>query len=144
MDFMADTLFDGRKLMLLTIVDNFTRESLAIEPGQCFKGEQVAEVLSRLIQDRGKPESIRVDNGTEFTSKVMDQWAYWNKVKLDFSRPGKPTDNAFIESFNGRFREEWLSQNWFLESWREEYNETRPHSSLGNRTPIEFRNSGSG
>ena len=109
MDFMADTLFDGRKLRLLTIVDNFTRESLAIEPGQCFKGEQVAEVLSRLIQERGKPESIWVDNGTEFTSKVMDQWAYWNQVKLDFSRPGKPTDNAYIESFNGSFRDECLN-----------------------------------
>ena len=153
MDFMADTLFDGRKLRLLTIVDNFTRESLAIEPGQRFKGEQVAEVLSHLLKDRGKPESIRVDNGTEFTSKAMDQWAYWNKVKLDFSRPGKPTDNAFIESFNGKFREECLSQHWFLslqdarekiESWRKDYNETRPHSSLGNRTPAEFRKSGSG
>ena len=153
MDFMADTLFDGRKLRLLTIVDNFTRESLAIEPGQYFKGEQVAEVLSRLIRERGKPESIWVDNGTEFTSRAMDQWAYWNQVKLDFSRPGKPTDNAFIESFNGKFREECLSQNWFLslqdarekiESWRKDYNETRPHSSLGNRTPLEFRKSGSG
>ena len=153
MDFMADTLFDGRKLRLLTIVDNFTRESLAIEPGQYFKGEQVAEVLSRLIRERGKPESIWVDNGTEFTSRAMDQWAYWNQVKLDFSRPGKPTDNAFIESFNGKFREECLSQNWFLslqdarekiESWREDYNENRPHSSLGNRTPLEFRKSGSG
>ena len=153
MDFMADTLFDGRKLRLLTIVDNFTRESLAIEPGQHFKGEQVAEVLSRLIRERGKPESIWVDNGTEFTSRAMDQWAYWNQVKLDFSRPGKPTDNAFIESFNGKFREECLSQNWFLslqdarekiESWREDYNENRPHSSLGNRTPLEFQKSGSG
>ena len=113
----------------------------------------MAEVLSRLIRERGKPESIWVGNGTEFTSRAMDQWAYWNQVKLDFSRPGKPTDNAFIESFNGKFREECLSQNWFLslqdarekiESWREDYNENRPHSSLGNRTPLEFQKSGSG
>ncbi len=153
MDFMADTQFDGRKLRVLTIVDNFNRESLAIEPGYGFRGEQVAEVLSRIIRERGKPKSIWVDNGTEFTSKAMDQWAYWNKVQLDFSRPGKPTDNAVIESFNGRLRQECLNQNWFLslqdareklESWRRDYNETRPHSSLGNRTPEEFRKSGSG
>jgi len=153
MDFMADTLVDGRKLRLLTIVDNFSRESLAIEAGYRFKLDQVVLVLSRLIRERGKPKSIWVDNGTEFTSKVMEQWAQWNKVQLDFSRPGKPTDNAMIESFNGRLRQECLNQNWFLslkdareklESRRMDYNQTRPHSSLGNWTLEEFRKSGSG
>ncbi len=101
----------------------------------------------RLLKHRGKPKAIRVDNGSEFTSKAMDQWAYFNKVELDFSRPGKPTDNAFIESFNGKFRTEYLNQNWFLsltdvrdkiEAWRQDYNRTRPHSSLDNLTPQEF------
>jgi len=105
-----------------------------------------------MIRERGKPWSIGLDNGTEFTSKVMDQWAYWNKVQLDFSRPGKPTDNAVIESFNGRLRQECLNQNWFLslqdaqeklESWRMDVNQTRPHSSLDKRTPEEFRKPGS-
>lgn len=104
-------------------------------------------VLDRLLKHRGKPKTIRVDNGSEFTSKAMDQWAYFNKVELDFSRPGKPTDNAFIESFNGKFRTEYLNQNWFLsltdvrdkiEAWRQDYNRTRPHSSLDNLTPQEF------
>ncbi len=104
-------------------------------------------VLYRLLKHRGKPKTIRVDNGSEFTSKAMDQWAYFNKIELDFSRPGKPTDNAFIESFNGKFRTEYLNQNWFLsltdvrdkiEAWRQDYNRTRPHSSLDNLTPQEF------
>jgi putative transposase len=119
MDFMSDQLFNGQRFRLLTLVDNFTRESLA----------------------------IRVDNGPEFISKSLDLWAYWNGVKLDFSRPGKPTDNAFIESFNGKFRQECLNQNWFLslddvqervDAWRRDYNEERPQSSLGQRSPTEF------
>lgn len=118
----------------------------------CDIGQAVL-VLSRLIRERGKPRSIWVDNGTEFTPKVMDQWAYWNKVQLDFSRSGKPTHNAVIESFNGRLRQECLNQNWFLslqdvreklESWRMDYNQMRPHSSLGNRTPEDFQKCGSG
>ena len=106
MDFMSDELFDGRQLRLLTIVDHFTRESLAIEVGQRMRGKDVVSVLERLACDRTLPNSIRVDNGPEFTSKVLDQWAYANSVTLDFSRPGKPTDNAFIESFNGSVRAE--------------------------------------
>ncbi len=151
MDFMADELFDGRRLRVLTIVDNFTRESLAIEVNQRMTGCDIARVLNRLGTERALPKSIRVDNGPEFISKAMDQWAYWNKVELDFSRPGKPTDNAFIESFNARLRQECLNENWFLslddardkiEAWRRYYNDERPHGSLGNLAPSEFARSG--
>ncbi|MGI9428543.1 MAG: IS3 family transposase [Bythopirellula sp.] len=147
MDFMSEQLFDGRRFRLLTIVDNFTRESLAIQVGQRLTGDNVVAVLEEIRKRRGVPESIRVDNGPEFISKSLDWWAYFNKVKLDFSRPGKPTDNAFIESFNGRLREECLNQHWFLDladatekvdAWRIDYNRVRPHSSLGGRTPTEF------
>ena len=146
MDFMADQLYSGRRFRLLTLVDNFSRESLAIEAGQRLTGDDVVRVLERVRHDRGTPQSIRVDNGPEFISRSLDLW-YWNHVKLDFSRPGKPTDNAFIESFNGTVREECLNQYWFLsmsdareklEAWRMDYNQTRPHSSLGNQTPSEF------
>jgi len=147
MDFMADELFDGRRFRLLTIVDDFTRESLAIEVGQRLTGDRVAEVLDRIRRGRGLPERIRVDNGTEFTSKRLDQWAYLNGVQLEFSRRGKPTDNGLIESFNGRLRAECLNENWFLslddarskvESWRRHYNGERPHSALGYLAPEEF------
>lgn len=147
MDFMSDELFDGRRIRLLTIVDNHTRESLAIHVGQRIRGCDVVEVLEWIAKDHGKPQTIRVDNGPEFISKDVDLWAYWNHVTLDFSRPGKPTDNAYIESFNGRFRQECLNEHWFLslddarekvESWRRDYNENRPHSSLDNATPEEF------
>ena len=147
MDFMADQLYSGRQIRVLTIVDNFSRESLAIRVGFSLRGDDVVEVLNCLIGERGRPGSIRVDNGTEFTSVVLDHWAYWNKVTLDFIRPGKPTDNAFIEAFNSRFRQECLNEHWFLslmdaqekvEAWRRDYNSRRPHSSLGNMTPEEF------
>jgi putative transposase len=147
MDFMSDQLFDGRKFRVLTLVDNFSRESLAVEVAQRFAGEDVAAVLTQVCRRRGKPKSIKVDNGPEFTSKALDLWAYANKVKPDFSRPGKPTDNALIESFNGSFREECLNQEWFMslddarrkaEAWRCDYNEIRPHSSLGQLAPSEF------
>ena len=114
MDFMSDELYDGRRIQLLTIVDNFTRESLAIKVAASIKGEGVVEVLQRLMEQRRLPRTIRVDNGPEFTSKCLDQWAYVNGVDLDFSWPGKPTDNGFIEAFNGRFRQECLNENWFL------------------------------
>ena len=114
MDFMSDELFDGRRIRLLTIVDLFTRESLAIEVGQRYRGRDVADALTRLAATRSLPKTIRVDNGPEFTSKALDQWAYANGIILDFSRPGKPTDNAFIESFNGSVRAECLNENWFL------------------------------
>jgi len=148
MDFVADSLFDGRQIRALTIVDNFSRQSLAIQVGHSIKGHQVVGVMESLRLFAGlKPQRIKVDNGSEFISKVMDKWAYENGVVLDFSRPGKPTDNAFIESFNGSFRDECLNTNWFLsldeakqkiEDWRERYNRNRPHSSLGYLTPDEF------
>lgn len=147
MDFMSDQLFDGRRIRLLTIVDNHTRESLAIHVAPRIRGSEVVEVLERVAAEHGKPRTIQVDNGPEFISKDVDLWAYWNHVKLDFSRPGKPTDNAYIESFNARFRLECLNEHWFLsledarektEAWRSDYNETRPHSSLGNATPEEY------
>ena len=147
MDFMSDELCSGQRIRLLTLVDNFTRESLAIEVDTHLGGHRVTAVLQRLSAARSLPQSIRVDNGPEFISKALDQWAYLNGVELDFSRPGKPTDNAFIEAFNGRLREECLNENWFLsledarekvEAWRQEYNRQRPHSSLGNLSPEEF------
>ncbi len=147
MDFVSDALFDGRRLRALTVVDAYTREALVIEVDSGIKGEQVVEAMSRITMVRGSPKSIRVDNGPEFVSKALDRWAYENGVTLDFSRPGKPTDNAFIESFNGRLREECLNTHWFLsladarakiEAWRQHYNESRPHTSLGWVTPIEY------
>ena len=148
MDFMSDQLFDGRRFRLLTLVDNFTRESLAIRVGQQLTSDDVVATLEAIRNERGAvPKSIRVDNGPEFISKSLDWWAYFNHMTLDFSRPGKPTDNAFIESFNGRLRQECLNQHWFLsltdatkkvEDWRVDYNEVRPHSSLGGQTPEEF------
>jgi len=147
MDFVSDELFNGRRFRALTIVDNFSRECLAIDADQGIRGEQVVERLEYLKMTRGLPEMICVDNGSEFVSRVMDKWAYEHGVKLSFSRPGKPTDNAFIESFNGSFRDECLNVNWFMslddarqkiEAWRTDYNEFRPHSSLENMTPSRF------
>jgi putative transposase len=147
MDFVSDALYNGRRFRALTIVDNFSRECLAIEADQGIRGEQVVAVLEELKHSRGLPDVIRVDNGSEFISKAMDRWAYSNRVKLSFSRPGKPVDNAFIESFNGSFRDECLNVNWFLsiedarekiENWRRDYNGFRPHSSLDDMTPDEY------
>ena len=144
---MTDELYNGQRIRLLTLVDNFSRESLAIEVNQHLGGQQVAEVLTLVSLARGKPQKIRVDNGPEFTSKKLDQWAYLNRVELDFNRPGKPTDNALIEAFNGSVREECLNQSWFLSledakakvaAWRQEYNRSRPHGALGNLAPEEF------
>jgi putative transposase len=147
LDFVADQLADGRRFRALTILDVFTRESLAIEVGQRLKGEHVVQALNAIRQKRGVPKLLFCDNGSEFTSQVMDLWAYHNRVQIDFSRPGKPTDNAHVESFNGTFRAECLDVHWFMtlteakqviECWRREYNESRPHRSLGERTPSEF------
>lgn len=147
MDFVADQLFTGEKLRALTILDIFTRQSTEIGIGLCYKSLDVVESLEKAIQVYGKPKAIRLDNGPEFVAKALDLWAYSHGVILDFSRPGKPTDNAYIESFNSRFRQECLNQHWFLsledakvkiEAWRREYNSQRPHSSLGNLTPEEF------
>ena len=150
MDFVADQLFDGRKIRALTVVDNYSRQCLAIHVGQSLKGEDVVAVMERLKTEfKSVPERIQVDNGSEFISKALDKWAYENNVILDFSRPGKPTDNAYIESFNGSFRDECLSIHWFLsledaqekiEQWRQEYNTFRPHSSLQDSTPQEVFN----
>jgi putative transposase len=147
MDFMAEQLFDGRRLRIFTLVDNFSRESLALRAGRRFTGDQIVAALEDVLRDRGAPETIQVDNGPEFISKSLDLWAWSHGVQLDFSRPGKPTDNPYIESFNGKFREECLNQNWFLsladaqeqiEAWRQDYNHERPHRALGGRTPYEF------
>ena len=112
---MADQLYSGKRYRILTLVDNFSRESLALHVGQRLTGDHVVKVLEQVAEERSdKPKLIRVDNGPEFVSRSLDWWAYWNEVKLDFSRPGTPTDNAIIESFNGRLREECLNQHWFL------------------------------
>jgi putative transposase len=147
MDFVYDALFDGRRLRALTVGDAFTREALAIDVDQGIKGEQVVAAVTRIASVRGTLKTIRVDNGSEFISKALDQWAYENVVTLDFWRPGKPTDNAFVESFNGRLREECLNSHWFLsladartkiEAWRRDYNESRPHTALGWLTSAEY------
>lgn len=146
-DFVSDELYNGHRIRFLTIVDNFTRESPGIGVGVSCKGTDVVRFLEEAIKEHGRPEAIKVDNGPEFISKELDLWAYGQGIKLDFSRPGKPTDNAFIESFNSRFRQECLNQHWFLsledaqmkaKAWRIDYNEQRPHSSLKNATPREF------
>jgi putative transposase len=146
LDFMSDTLSDSRKIRLLTVLDVFTRECLAIRLDRRFTGDQVVNVLEELTAERGSPGSLRVDNGPEFTGRSLDLWAYF-KVMLDFSKPATPTDNAFIESFNGRFRQECLDLHWFLcledarakvEAWRKQYNTEHPHSALGNLAPREF------
>jgi putative transposase len=111
MDFVSDALFDGRRIRALAVVDDYSRESLAIEVGQSITGEQVVAVMTRLAALRGAPQRIRVDNGPEFVSRALDQWAYLHQVTLDFSRPGKPTDNALVESFNGRLRDQCLNTN---------------------------------
>ena len=147
MDFVADGLIGGRRLRCLTIVDDCTRECLAIEVDTSITGLRVRAVLDRLADTRGLANSITVDNGPEFDGQVLDKWAYRHAVQLAFIRPGKPNENAYIESFNGKFRDECLNEHWFLslaharsviEAWRIEYNTERPHSSLGNRTPQEF------
>jgi putative transposase len=149
MDFMHDRLMDERRrpFRLLTIVDVFTRECLALVVARGFRARAVVGVLSQLVARRGAPIAIRCDQGTEFTSEAFDQWAYNNRIELDFSRPGKPTDNAFIEAFNASVRKELLNTSWFdtLEAarraarqWRREYNEVRPHRSLANETPQAF------
>ncbi len=147
MDFVSDALFDGRPFRILAVIDCHTREALAIVPRTGFRAFQVVEVLDRLAAERGRPRTIRVDNGPEFAGKMLDRWAYLNGVGLDFSRPGKPTDNAHIEAFNARLRAECLNASWFLsmgdardriEAWRRDYDEGRPHTALGNLTPKEF------
>jgi len=149
MDFMSDGLWNGRKFKALTILDIFTKECLAIEVDTSINGNRVTRVLDWLILARGRPEVITTDNGPEFAGIALDRWAYNNNVRLDFIKPGKPVQNAFIESFNGRLRHECLNQHYFatleeakkiIEDWRLEYNTFRPHGSLKGLTPEEFRN----
>ena len=152
MDFVSDGLCDGRKLRCLTIVDDCSRECPAIEVDTSITGRRVVAVLERLADLRGLPLSITVDHGPEFEGQVLDAWAYQRGVRLNFIRPGKPIENAYIESFNGRFRDECLNEHWFvtmvqarqvIEKWRIEYNTERPHSSLGDLTPEQFAKSAS-
>ncbi len=147
MDFVSDQLFDGKKFRILTVIDNCSRKCHALEVGQSLKGLDVVNTMNRIYYQNGQlPQRIQVDNGSEFISKEFDRWAYENKITLDYSRPGRPTDNPFIESFNGSLRDECLNTNWFLslddardklESYRRDYNTYRPHSSLQGLTPEE-------
>jgi len=145
MDFVHDQLATGQKIRVLTVVDTFSRFSPAIDPRFSYRAEDVVATLERACATTGYPKTIRVDQGTEFVSRDLDLWAYVKGVTLDFSRPGKPTDNAFIEAFNGRFRAECLNVHWFLtladareklEDWRKYYNEDRPHGAIGNKPPV--------
>ena len=149
MDFVHDQLATGRKLRVLTIVDTFSRFSPALEPRFTFRGTDVVELLERVGREIGLPAAIQVDQGTEFVSRDLDLRAYQRGVTLDFSRPGKPTDNAFIEAFNGRFRAECLNAHWFLNLadaqkkmavWRRYYNKERPHGAIGQKVPIMLLN----
>lgn len=147
MDFVSDSLFNGRRFRVLTLVDDFSRECPALEADHSLTGQRVARVLDRIALVRGLPEVITVDNGPEFIGKALDLWAFEHSVRLRFIQPGKPVQNAFIESFNGKFRDECLNEHVFaslqsaqktIESWRQDYNVNRPHSSLGDMTPEEF------
>ena len=147
MDFGADQLFDGRPIRILAVLDAHTREALSIVPRASFRAFDVVQDLDRRVRERGRPQTLKVDNGPEFAGRLLDQRAYLNGVELDFSRPGKPTDNARIEAFNSRLRAECLNVSWFLsladarerlEAWRREYNEEQPHGSLQNLTPRAF------
>jgi putative transposase len=147
LDFLSDALAWGRKIRLLAVIDSYTREALAIEVDTSLPGRRVASVLSRVVAERGTPAELLMDNGPELTGKALDQWAYERGVQLRFIEPGKPVQNAWIESFNGRLRDECLNEHWFLnladarqiiEAWRIDYNRHRPHSSLGYLPPEAF------
>jgi len=147
MDFMLDALSDGRRLRVLTIVDDYSRKCQRIVVDTSINGVRVVRTLNEIAMIEGLPESITIDNGPEFIGKALDAWAYQRGVKLNFIRPGKPVENAYIESFNGRLRDECLNEHWFtgidharqaIEEWRIDYNRERPHSSLDNLTPEEF------
>jgi putative transposase len=147
MDFVAQRLSDSRWIRVLTVVDQYTRECLTLHADTALSGEKVAAALDKIVASRGAPKSITVDNGTEFASKAMDHWAYSHGVHLDFIRPGRPVENGYIESFNGRLRDECLNVEVFfsladarrkLALWLHDYNHHRPHSALADRTPAEF------
>lgn len=147
MDFMGDSLADGRTFRTFNLVDDCSREAPLIVVDQSLPGERIVRELDAVADERGVPDMIVMDNGPEFTGKALDEWAYRRGVKLHFIRPGKPTENAYIESFNGKFRDECLNEHWFvsvpharqiIEAWRQDYNEVRPHSALDNHTPAAF------
>jgi len=147
MDFVMDSLANGRRIKCLTIVDDFTKECLDIPVAHGISGEQVCRTLDAIATFRGYPRAIRTDQGPEFTGKALDQWAYEHQVELKLIQPGKPMQNGYIESFNGKFRDECLNEHWFqdlahtrqlISEWRVDYNEQRPHSSLDYQTPLEF------
>ena len=147
MDFVFDGLCNGRPIKCLTVVDDCTKESIEIAVARRINGQGVADALDAVCRFRGYPVAIRTDQGPEFTGRALDQWAHANGVKLLLIQPGKPTQNAYIESFNGKFRDECLNENWFtslahaqavIGAWRRDYNEVRPHSAIGNRTPAAF------
>lgn len=147
MDFVSDRLANGRWFRILTVVDQYTRECLCVYADRSQTGEKVVEQMQHLVAQRGVPESITTDNGSEFAGRAMETWAYQAGVKLDFIRPGKPVENGYIESFNGRLRDECLNGEVFftltdarekLGRWRRDYNQQRPHSALADRTPEEF------
>lgn len=144
MDFVHDQLAMGTKLRILTVIDTFSRYAPVVDPRLAYRGADVVATLERVCKEMGYPSAIRVDQGSEFVSRDLDLWAYQHNVVLDFSRPGKPTDNAFIEAFNGRLRAECLNTHWFLsladareklDCWRRDYNEVRPHGAIGNKPP---------
>jgi putative transposase len=147
MDFVTDSIVTGHRFRALAIVDDYSRECPAIEVDTSLGGRRVVNVLEKLVETRGLPEIITMDNGPEFAGRALDEWAYRKGVKLNFIRPGKPIENAFAESFIGRLRDECLNTNWFIslkharitiEDWRIDYNEVRPHSSLNGSTPKEY------
>lgn len=146
-DFTSDQLADGRRFRTLNVVDNFSRECLAIEADRSLPGTAVVATLQRIAATRGYPTRLLCDNGPEFTSRAVEAWAYAHNVTLEFIAPGKPMQNGTVESFNGKFRDECLNRHWLtninearivFESWRKDYNEVRPHSSLGDKPPAEF------
>ena len=151
MDFVHDQLASGRSFRVLTVIDQWSRESVLLEANVSLTGQSVVEALEALSAHRDLPKAITVDHGTEFTSKALDEWAYRRGVQLDFIRPGKPVENAFIESFNGRLRDECLNVYDFasidhaqrlIEAWRRDYNQFRPHGALGHLTPSEYAERG--
>jgi putative transposase len=147
MDFVMDRLQDGRRLKCLTVVDDFTKEALEIALDHGMGSHYVVRVLEQLVRLRGKPASIRTDQGPEFTAQALDQWAYRNGITLKLIQPGRPMQNGYVESFNGKFRDECLNEHWFatlaearaiVAAWRRDYNENRPHSSIDYLTPSEY------
>jgi len=146
-DFMRDTLGDAKAFRTFNVVDDLTRECLAIEVAKSIPGARVVRVLGCIAADRGYPERMVMDNGPELAGRALDEWAYRNGVELHFITPGRPVENAYIESFNGKFRDECLNEHWFstlddarqtIEEWRRDYNEERPHSALGGLPPREY------